>query len=146
MHISLADFTASCPKHFDLIVSNPPYFNNALKAPDEKRKLARHTDSLSHRSLLTDCKNLLSGHGRICLVLPFQEEENIMNIASQLELNCTALTRVLPKPDLPPKRILIEFSKQHRPLITNRLTIETENRHCYTPAYTELMKNYYLKM
>ena len=32
---------------YDLIISNPPYFNNSLKNPDKGRELARHTDSLS---------------------------------------------------------------------------------------------------
>ena len=32
----------SCPG-YDLIFSNPPYFDNALQAPEERRNAARHT-------------------------------------------------------------------------------------------------------
>ena len=31
---------------FDAVVSNPPFFDNALKTPDATRNMARHTDSL----------------------------------------------------------------------------------------------------
>ena len=39
-------------KKYDLIVSNPPYFQNSLKNPDKGREIARHTDTLSYEELL----------------------------------------------------------------------------------------------
>ena len=37
---------------YDVIVSNPPYFQNSLKNPDKARQTARHTDTLSSTILL----------------------------------------------------------------------------------------------
>ena len=48
---ALNDFHPSAPSHYDLIVSNPPYFHQALKCPDPKRNRARHTDTLSLEEL-----------------------------------------------------------------------------------------------
>ena len=51
---------------YDLIVSNPPYFINSLKCPDNKRnRLHAHTDSSA--SIRTDCvitRGLLALFGR----------------------------------------------------------------------------------
>lgn len=44
-HKSILEFA---PKYkFDLIISNPPYFENALLSKEESRNVARHTSSLS---------------------------------------------------------------------------------------------------
>ena len=45
--ISRCDTNTFTPEQaVDLVISNPPYFDNALKAGSDKRTLARHTDSL----------------------------------------------------------------------------------------------------
>ena len=47
-NMSLDQFAASCSETYDLIFSNPPYFENSLTAPNERKSTARHTsDGLS---------------------------------------------------------------------------------------------------
>ena len=50
-HSSLQNYKTSLK--FDIIVSNPPFFNNSYKIQDSNRNLARHTDSLSFKELLS---------------------------------------------------------------------------------------------
>ena len=38
--------------NYDLIFSNPPYYDDSLKNPDERSAAARHTHSLPHATLL----------------------------------------------------------------------------------------------
>ena len=74
IHASCSEYTGSCAREkYDLIVSNPPYFINSLKCPDNKRSVARHTDSLSLFELIDDSCSLLSLSGRIALVLPYEQ-------------------------------------------------------------------------
>ena len=40
-------------KQYDIIVSNPPYFNNSLQCPNNQRSVARHTNTLSYNDLLS---------------------------------------------------------------------------------------------
>lgn len=56
---------------FDLIVSNPPYFEHALQAPDARRTLARHTASLSYGQLLGKARQLLAADGQFSVIVPF---------------------------------------------------------------------------
>ena len=78
------------PDHpYDLVVSNPPYFQNSLKNPDEGRKQARHTDSLSYQELLSHSARLLNENGHLALILPAEAEEEAL---ATFELNPMVVT------------------------------------------------------
>lgn len=147
VHASCADFAASnLQKKYDLIVSNPPYFINSLKCPDNKRTVARHTDTLLLSDLIREAQTLLSLSGRIALVLPYERLEEVKALASANHLYICRQTDVIPTPGAAPKRLLVELSTTEEN-IKNRdtLTIE-ETRHQYTPEYIALTKEFYLKM
>lgn len=147
VHASCADFAASNQqKRYDLIVSNPPYFINSLKCPDNKRTVARHTDTLLLSDLIREAQTLLSPSGRIALVLPYERLEEVKALASANHLYICRQTDVIPSPGAAPKRLLVELSTTEEN-IKNRdtLTIE-EARHQYTPEYIALTKEFYLKM
>lgn len=147
VHASCADFAASNQqKRYDLIVSNPPYFINSLKCPDNKRTVARHTDTLLLSDLIREAQTLLSPSGRIALVLPYERLEEVKALASANHLYICRQTDVIPTPGAAPKRLLVELSATEEN-IKNRdtLTIE-EARHQYTPEYIALTKEFYLKM
>ena len=147
VHASCADFAASNQqKRYDLIVSNPPYFINSLKGPDNKRTVARHTDTLLLSDLIREAQTLLSPSGRIALVLPYEQLEEVKALASANHLYICRHTDVIPTPGAAPKRLLVELSATEEN-IKNRdtLTIE-EARHQYTPEYIALTKEFYLKM
>jgi len=57
-------------RKFDLIVSNPPYFVDSLKNPDERKSAARHTHSLGLDDLAGIAKNHLDENGLFCFILP----------------------------------------------------------------------------
>ena len=142
--ISLQDFRKEDPLPYDLIVSNPPYFNNSLKNPDKQRTQARHTDSLSYEELM-QAASLLNDNGIFALVLPAQAQKEIMAIALEANLHCSHLTEVCPKPDTAPKRILIEFRKEPTTTpIKDQLTIEID-RHLYTPEFKQMTEDFYLE-
>jgi tRNA1Val (adenine37-N6)-methyltransferase len=94
-------------KEYDLIVSNPPYFQSSLKNPDAQRATARHTDSLSYSELIKHSGRLLKNNGMLALVLPIEAEEEILSLAAAAELLPTHITYVHTKPGKPAKRILI---------------------------------------
>lgn len=130
---------------FDLIVSNPPFFNNSHKTPNSKRNLARHTDSLSFNSLLEKTSTLLSANGKASFIIPFYSETNFIDIASKLGLFPVRITRVKGTEESAIKRSLIELSFNKKKCLETSLTIEI-SRHVYTQDYINLTKDFYLKM
>ena len=137
--------TYSSEKKFDTIVSNPPYFIDSLKCPDNQRNTARHTDTLDAQRLLEKVAELLTPEGRFSIILPADQTDDLFRIAETQGLHPTRWTKVITRPGLPPKRSLIEFQKKVQPIQTNVLVIELE-RHVYSKEYIELTREYYLKL
>lgn len=147
IHASCADFAASNQqKRYDLIVSNPPYFINSLKCPDNKRTVARHTDTLLLSDLIREAQTLLSLSGRIALVLPYERLEEVKALASANHLYICRQTDVIPTPGAAPKRLLVELSTTEENIKNRDTLIIEEARHQYTPEYIALTKEFYLKM
>jgi tRNA1Val (adenine37-N6)-methyltransferase len=145
-HTSIQDFANICTDRFDLIISNPPFFNRSLKSPDEQRSLARHTDTLPVDTLISLSAQLLSGKGRIALIYPYEYKDLLIETARRNDLYCNRITNVYPTPWSSPKRILMEMRKDTATSMTeSNLVIETE-RHIYSEDFIELVRDFYLKM
>lgn len=132
-------------ERFDVIVSNPPYFVNSLKCPDGQRSMARHCDCMEFGDLIKHAVGLLLPEGAFSVIIPTGGMEEFLTIASGYNLFLSRQTLVRTKPDVAPKRVLLEFKKQPVVCIQDELVIEL-SRHVYSEAYIELTKDFYLKM
>ena len=130
---------------FDTIVSNPPYFIDSLKCPDGQRSTARHTDTLDADRLIGKVSELLTSDGRFSIILPAEQTEDLIRVASENGLHPSRQTWVITRPGLSPKRILMEFRKTPVTLQPDELVIELE-RHVYSEEYIALTQEFYLKM
>lgn len=130
---------------FDLIVSNPPYFQDSLKNPNAQRATARHTDTLGYTELIAHSARLLQEGGILALVLPIEAEQDILALAEAHALHPTHITHVHSKPGKPPKRLLIAFSpiSNNQYPIPQTMYIESENAP-RSDEYKELTKDFYL--
>ena len=130
---------------YDLVISNPPYFQNSLKNPDKGRQNARHTDTLSYEELIAHSARLLKENGQLALILPAESESEIRSLAASHNLFLTHITRVYSKESKPARRVLLAFS--HSPLaislIEDSLVLEDE-KGGRSAAYSELCKEFYL--
>jgi tRNA1Val (adenine37-N6)-methyltransferase len=130
---------------YNLIVSNPPFFSNGIKAPVENRAQARHSDSLPLDVLISGAAGLLRENGRIALVLPVESLPEITQLTDSNKLFISRLCRVKPNPAKPVFRILIELANSECVIQESELMIEFEKHHDYTPQYKALTKDFYLK-
>ena len=101
-------------KSYDLIFSNPPYFDSSLKNPDGRTAAARHTESLSYREICAFAATNLSGKGKLSLILPAASEIELLRTAGSVGLKPFRLLRIRTTPSKPFSRIIAEF-KAGRP-------------------------------
>ncbi|WP_254257903.1 tRNA1(Val) (adenine(37)-N6)-methyltransferase [Methylobacter tundripaludum] len=70
VHQDIQSFALTASRQYDLIISNPPFFENHLKTVDTLRNSARHTDQLPFADLIGIAEQLLSPQGLFYLLLP----------------------------------------------------------------------------
>lgn len=146
-HADFVEFYSEMDEKYDLIVSNPPYFeqpNGAAPMTDQRQK-ARFTSSLAYNSLLKGVANLLAKTGKFAFILPFSQEQIILELATKYGLHLQKLTRVKGHANSAVKRSLMILGFERVKITPQELIIE-ESRHHYTPAYRDLTKDFYLRM
>jgi len=147
-HSSFVDFAKEMieeEEKYDLIVSNPPFYEEDYKTENSARNNARFTSSLSFKKLLEGVSSLLSVNGIFSVIIPYKEQERFVTLAVKNKLNLVRICLVKGTPTSETKRSLLEFSFQEKEIIKEELIIEVA-RHQYTQAYINLTKNFYLKM
>lgn len=145
-HAGLDEFVEEPEDEYDIIVSNPPFYSEDFKSNNEQRDLARFQDAMPFEQLIEAAALLLSEKGVFSVIIPFKEESTFLALAHKQELYPLKITRVKGTPTSETKRSLLAFSRNcNADSTVEELIIETE-RHCYTPEYITLTKDFYLKM
>lgn len=144
IHSSLSDHVKQSKKKYDLILSNPPYFNNSLKSFSDRKNLSKHTASLNHEELLSGVKNLISDTGRFMVIIPYDQKNSFVDIALIEGLYINKQLIIYPTPNKPANRIILEFSlkKEAQPK-EKELTIR-DDLGKFTEQYKTLTKDFYL--
>ena len=143
-HCSLEEFAAKSEEKYDLIFSNPPYFDSSLHAPQQRRSDARHTSTgLSYRELLEFASSRLTENGRIAMVLPADTEMQLCRHARMCGLHLFRILRIKTVPRKEPVRIIAEFARiRCKNPDDSILTIQSEGK--YTEEYLSLTHDFYL--
>ncbi len=143
-HCSLDEFALTdTSRRYDLIFSNPPYFEDSLLAPEERRCNARHTTGLSYRELIEFSAERLAETGRFSIVLPADQEAALTRYARMNGLHLFRIVRIKTVPRKAPNRIIAEFSRQRCEVPQEEiLTIQNEGK--YTQEYLSLTRDFYL--
>ena len=148
-NVSIQQFVESVgAKRYECIVSNPPYFSNSLKCPDNKRTVARHNNSLSLEVLLECSSKIIKLDGTLSVILPVQEGCELIDLAAKFGFKTEKLCSIFPTENSKePKRLLIElrFTTDEIVCTESDLTIEKSERFDYTQEYINLTKEFYLK-
>lgn len=136
-------------KKFDLIVSNPPYFNSGISTIVTPRERARHQGSLSPFTLLADSVSLLKLHGMLTMVVPTEFssclEEEAFKYGYVLLRKCYVRGHI----EAPYKRVLLQWRLDEDTVnpvevMIEHLTLESERGNT-TFEYRKLCKDFYLK-
>ncbi|MCU0377116.1 MAG: methyltransferase [Bacteroidales bacterium] len=145
VNTTLQEYLISAGMLFDTIITNPPFFNDSLLNPDPGKAKARHSVTLTHRTLLDASLRLISPGGTLQTVLPVNEATAFTEMASSAGLTCVRRLTVKPTPHLPPSRMLMTLALVQRACEEKTIVIEKDGRHDYSDEYRSLTKDFYLK-
>lgn len=132
---------------FDLIVSNPPFYNATLKPEDEGRALARHKDALPVEEIAAFAQRWLSDEGELSLIYPTDYDQEVMTACILHGLKPLKICDVLTKVGKTCKRRMASFGRQDTPqaspLLRTQLAIRNEDGG-YSEEYLHLVDDFYL--
>lgn len=142
---AIAFATHETPGTYDLIVSNPPYFQETLLPPDAARARARHTAAgLDFSQLAEIAATLLRPGGNFAAIIPKDSEATLHSLCNLRGLSLIHATDVRTTQRKPARRILMLFSKGPAPqqVIRDEITLMAGGQR--TEAYTNLCRDFYL--
>ena len=142
-NVDIVDFQTD--KKYDLIVSNPPFFNRFSKCDSERKSRARHNDAgLPYATICHEVCRLMQSEGRFAVVLPVAVSLDFLNTAEQYGLYLHKRMTIVPIEGKEPNRVNLElgFGKCDNVLEETFVIREADLR--FTAQYNEFLKDYYL--
>jgi tRNA1Val (adenine37-N6)-methyltransferase len=134
--------TIDFEKCFDLIFTNPPYHIESIIGENLDYNRAKHSDSNELAELFRLVNRILSEDGDFWLILPFQLQTYIQEIAGENQLYCKQLIQIHAKENKRNTRVVFQFQKKQSNLsITDFYIRNADNS--YTEAYIQLTKAYH---
>lgn len=131
---------------YDIIVSNPPYFDSSLTNPEARKSTARHTgedeSGLSYREIMEYSRTALTETGRLSIILPADQEAALLRYGRMCGLFPVLTVRIKTVERKKPSRIIVSFSK--KATTPEDVTLTMMNQGKYTDQYISLVKDFYL--
>lgn len=133
---------------YDLIVSNPPFYNATLKPEDEARAVARHKDSLPLSEITEFAKQHLTEQGTLSLIYPSDYDSEVMTAATLSGLHPIQLCDVVTKKGKPCKRRMATFALPSHPKkdIDRQILYIRNEMSVYSEEYLQLVDEFYLSL
>ncbi len=130
-------------ERYDYIISNPPYFDGGIKAPNTRRAMARHNDSLPFGKFFEKATSLLADRGVIGLIAPIEVKEIIEFQAGENNLWIKKRVGVRTTEGKPIKRFLWEFANYPAEVEEGVITLQDSGRRSL--EFVRLTKDFYIR-
>ena len=149
INILQADVKAfSFEKEFDLIISNPPFYENEIRSATDSKNIAHHSENLTLKELLAVIKDNLGKTGSFFLLFPYKRNEEIKRLLKDHELNISKILFVRQSVKHHYFRIMLKGKLSDQKNIEtefNEMSIGDESQQ-YTNEFKQLLKDYYLHL
>ncbi len=133
-------------RHYDMVICNPPFFNNSLLGDTDSRNTARHTLTLSYNDLLTVLDKVLMKEGYASILLPVAEHEEWEKLLNKNNWYISHRLLIQPKESGMPNRVVSLCSRNKLDDTIEEKLVIYSGLNEYTPEATELLKPFYLKL
>ncbi|MDE6811131.1 MAG: methyltransferase [Muribaculaceae bacterium] len=132
---------------YDLIVSNPPFYESGVNPSASSRMLARHTGSLSPESLIIISSKLLKNNGGLGFIGPAIYIRKYLDIADNYNMIPRRICFVKGHPKAECKRVMVYLIKKDicsSPCRLEHINIK-DSEGKFSDVYLRLGKEFYLK-
>ena len=151
IHDSFENYPSNTKSTYDLIVSNPPYFEDRIPgkggevpAMKEDRKKARLSDSLTVSDLMKGVDKLLNQDGKFQMIFPASEKEKVIVSAEENNLFLNEIIHIKSFENTEVIRNIFTFSRNKK-IVKESEFIIYESPRKYSAQYLELTREFHGK-
>jgi tRNA1Val (adenine37-N6)-methyltransferase len=135
--------TLAVDAKYDLIITNPPFYETDLKSPDKLRNQAMHATTLSYEELLDVIDQHLSAEGVFSVLLPYKPFATFEVLATQKGFFPRKVLHVKQSVNHDRFRTIAVFGRSGSVRDEETMAIK-EAGNDYTPEFRALLQPYYL--
>ncbi len=139
---SIQQFAKSANKKYDVIICNPPFFENDLKSKDKQRSLALHSDTLSLDELISIVDLLLKEDGNFFCLLPYHRTKYFEELLLKYKLHVKKKVFIKQTPKHNYFRTIFWVDRFSTGFTQSEMII-MEEKNEYTKGFRELLGEYY---
>ena len=133
----------NAPSRYNLIISNPPFYESDLLPEDDRKNISKHSGALNLEELLATALNSLTDNGLLAVLIPWRRTTAFENIASQYSLQVKEKIAVKQTPSHDYFRTMLLLQNQQTPKMQNEIMIKNSSGD-YSDEFKFLLKDYYL--
>lgn len=142
---SLQNYLTHAKTKFELIICNPPFYENQLLSPKKGKNIAHHSLALTFDELCQGSSTLLAEHGSFWVLLPIKEMSNFVEIAKKYDFLVQNMISIKHNPLKVEFRKIAQFKKEKLFVQKNEeiCIYETDSK-TYSQRFVNLLSDYYL--
>jgi tRNA1Val (adenine37-N6)-methyltransferase len=130
-------------KQYDVIISNPPFYENEWLSVAEEKNTAHHSAHLTLSQVVESIEQHLSDEGIFFLLLPYKRVEEVERLLAKQGLHLNKQLVARQSVNHQPFRVMLMGSRTPSNMVAEEIAVTDENKE-YTEAFTALLKDYYL--
>ncbi|MCE7066764.1 tRNA1(Val) (adenine(37)-N6)-methyltransferase [Dyadobacter sp. CY326] len=144
-HSAVQEFTSE--HKYDVIVTNPPFFQSDLLSPIDKKNIAHHAKSLDFAELLTAIDRLLSDTGKFNILFPIDEGQQFLKKALESGWVLSRKLTLFHHEGKKAFRLVMTFQRSeliHNKHIEEEICIYEPDGTTYNQSFRDLLKDFYM--
>ncbi len=141
---AVQEYTPDSGELFDLMICNPPFYQNDLKSADNQKAMATHNDHLTSRMVINTIQRLLKDDGSAFVLYPVFESKDFEKRMGESELSLIDMLCIRDKIDKPIFRRILRIGKEYISTPKQYELVIKDQAGNYTPDFIDLLRAYYL--
>lgn len=131
---------------YDIIVCNPPFYENELRSPFASKNKAHHDECLLLPELFTVIKKNLRPGGRFFMLLPFKRAAEMQLLVDKNEMTITQLALVRQSTSHGPFRVMVAgtLEQSNSADYPDEEIVIKDGEGNYTTEFVQYLRDYYL--